>query len=89
MQELKCPDCGHLNPDIREIGYSLPRTCGACPHVWRLQDLGPFKPPTLKEAQAFLADLGLTPNSLLKRSEMKPDDTTSAVAPPFEQGDRA
>jgi uncharacterized Zn finger protein len=39
MRELKCPDCGHLNPDIRELGYTLPYTCGACPHVWRLQDV--------------------------------------------------
>lgn len=38
MRELKCPDCGHLNPDIRELGYTLPATCGNCPHVWRLQD---------------------------------------------------
>ena len=39
MQELKCPDCGHLNPDIRELGHRLPRTCGHCPHIWRLQDV--------------------------------------------------
>ena len=38
MRELKCPDCGHLNPDIRELGYTLPATCGNCPHIWRLQD---------------------------------------------------
>ena len=42
MNELKCPDCGHLSPDIRELGYTLPRTCGKCPHIWRLQDLGPI-----------------------------------------------
>ena len=41
MQELKCPDCGHLNPDIRELGYRLPYTCGKCPHIWRLQDVMP------------------------------------------------
>jgi len=39
VQELKCPSCGYLNPDIRELGYTLPRTCGKCPHVWRLQDV--------------------------------------------------
>lgn len=39
MQELKCPECGHLNPDIRELGYTLPWTCGKCPHIWRLQDV--------------------------------------------------
>ena len=42
MQELKCPDCGYLNPDIRELGYALPRSCGACSHVWRLQDIPPI-----------------------------------------------
>ena len=39
MKELKCPECGHKNPDIRELGYKLPWTCGKCPHVWRLQDV--------------------------------------------------
>jgi hypothetical protein len=46
MQELKCPECGHPNPDIRELGYTLPWTCGNCPHIWRLQDLK----PTMAEA---------------------------------------
>ena len=41
MQQLKCPDCGHLNPDIREIGHKLPFTCNKCPHIWRLQDVPP------------------------------------------------
>ena len=60
MQELKCPDCGYLNPDIRELGYSLPWTCGRCPHIWRLQDLGPIEAPkTKEEALAFLAELGM------------------------------
>lgn len=61
MQELKCPDCGYLNPDIRELGYSLPWTCGRCPHIWRLQDLGPIEATMTKsEALAFLAEVGLT-----------------------------
>jgi hypothetical protein len=42
MQDIKCPNCGHLNPDIRELGYKLPFTCGRCPHIWRLQDLMPL-----------------------------------------------
>lgn len=45
MQELKCPECGHLNPDIRELGYTLPWTCGNCPHIWRLQDVMPTQKP--------------------------------------------
>jgi len=39
MENIKCPDCGHLNPDIRELGYKLPFTCGHCSHIWRLQDI--------------------------------------------------
>ena len=45
MQELKCPECGHLNPDIRDLGYTLPWTCGNCPRIWRLQDLMPAQVP--------------------------------------------
>ena len=41
MQELKCPECGHINIDIREFGHRLPYTCARCPHIWRLQDLKP------------------------------------------------
>ena len=62
MQELKCPSCGYLNPDIRELGYTLPRTCGQCPHVWRLQDTG-MKTPTAAEALELLLDLGLRSRS--------------------------
>jgi len=39
MRELKCPSCGHLNPDIRELGYKLPATCGRCPHIWRFHEV--------------------------------------------------
>lgn len=50
MQNIKCPDCGNLNPDIRELGYTLPATCGHCLHMWRLQDVDPHSgcivPPT-------------------------------------------
>ena len=50
MQNIKCPDCGNLNPDIRELGYTLPATCGHCLHMWRLQDVDPhggcIAPPT-------------------------------------------
>lgn len=41
MQKLKCPECGHKNPDIRELGHTLPFTCNKCPHIWRLQDVTP------------------------------------------------
>lgn len=40
MNELKCPECAYLNPDIRGLGYKLPYACLKCDHVWRLQDLG-------------------------------------------------
>lgn len=50
MQNIKCPDCGNLNPDIRDLGYTLPATCGHCLHMWRLQDVDPHSgcivPPT-------------------------------------------
>jgi hypothetical protein len=60
MQELKCPDCGYLNPDIRELGYTLPYTCGKCPHIWRLQDVGPIDAPNTKEeALRFLVKAGI------------------------------
>lgn len=39
MKELKCPECGYKNPDIREHGYPLPATCNRCSHIWRVQDL--------------------------------------------------
>ena len=58
MQELICPECKHRNPDIRELGYTLPWTCGNCPHVWRLQDLGPLPPMTKEDAKAFLVNGG-------------------------------
>ena len=64
VQELKCPDCGYLNPDIRELGYSLPWTCGRCPHIWRLQDLGSIEAPKTK-AEALAKQLparSKTPN---------------------------
>ena len=41
MKDLKCPECGHPNPDIRELGRRLPFTCNKCPHIWRLQDVTP------------------------------------------------
>ena len=72
MKELKCPDCGHLNPDIREIGRTLPATCGRCPHIWRLQDLGPLKVPTPEEAMAFLASIGIAPPQSATGAEEKP-----------------
>ena len=69
MHELKCPDCGHLNPDIRELGCTLPRTCGHCPHIWRLQDLGPLEAPKTKaEALAFLVESGI----LTKAGDLAP-----------------
>lgn len=39
MRELKCPSCGYLNPDIRELGYTLPATCGRCTHIWRFHEV--------------------------------------------------
>ena len=60
MLEIKCPDCGHLNPDIRELGYTLPATCGRCRHIWRLQDVGGYdKPKTKAEALEFLIETGI------------------------------
>lgn len=60
MKELACPSCGHRNPDIRELGYKLPLTCGRCPHIWRLQDLGPIEgPKTRAEALARLVAMGM------------------------------
>ena len=56
MQELKCPECGHLNPDIRELGYTLPWTCGNCPHIWRLQDLMPAQAPMPADMAKILSD---------------------------------
>ena len=56
MQELKCPDCGHLNPDIRELGYTLPATCGHCPHIWRLQDVMPLQAPMPAGIAKIVAD---------------------------------
>lgn len=56
MQELKCPECGHLNPDIRELGYTLPGTCGNCPHIWRLQDVMPAQKPMPPDMARVLAD---------------------------------
>lgn len=56
MQELKCPECGHLNPDIRELGYTLPRTCGNCPHIWRLQDVMPTQKPMPPDMAKVLLD---------------------------------
>lgn len=41
MRTIKCPDCGKLNPDIRELGYTLPFTCNHCRHIWRIQDVPP------------------------------------------------
>ena len=58
MQELKCPDCGHLNPGIRELGYTLPWTCAKCPHIWRLQDVKPTcAEPVTPERDDFLAGI--------------------------------
>ena len=56
MQELKCPECGHLNPDIRELGYTLPWTCGKCPHIWRLQDVMPAQAPMPVDMAKILND---------------------------------
>lgn len=56
MQELKCPECGHLNPDIRELGYTLPWTCGNCPHIWRLQDVMPTQKPMPPDMAKVLLD---------------------------------
>lgn len=56
MQELKCPECGHLNPDIRELGYTLPWTCGKCTHIWRLQDVMPLQAPMPADIAKILAD---------------------------------
>lgn len=55
MQELKCPECGHLNPDIRELGYTLPFTCNKCPHIWRLQDLMPIQQAMPTDMAVILA----------------------------------
>lgn len=60
MKELKCPACNYLNPDIRELGYTLPFTCGRCPHIWRLQDMGQLElPKTKAEALAVLVGMGI------------------------------
>jgi len=60
MKELLCPSCGRRNPDIRELGYTLPWTCGHCPHIWRLQDLGDIDVPKTKaEALAQLVRMGM------------------------------
>jgi uncharacterized paraquat-inducible protein A len=39
VKTIKCPDCGYLNLDIRELGHTLPGTCNRCSHIWRLQDV--------------------------------------------------
>ena len=60
MGELICPDCKHRNPDIRELGYTLPFTCSNCRHIWRLQDLGPIElPKTKADALALLVSMGM------------------------------